>query len=98
MQISWKPGIAAAAVDDQQDLSKLEDMMYSIQCQSCQGGFPVIIGPGSELSELNPQKCQQCLQRPSQKVLMDYLVIKNNVEATLEKNDLAQGEPESCVT
>ena len=80
-----------------QDLIKLEDMMYSIRCQTCPEGFPLIVGPENTLDDLTIQKCQKCSEKPCQEFLIEYLDVKKQVEEILGKSDIALGEPEHCV-
>ena len=35
-----------------ENMMELEDMMYSIRCQECPEGFPVVVGPQNTLEEL----------------------------------------------
>ena len=35
-----------------ENMMELEDMMYSIRCQECPEGFPVVVGPQNSLEEL----------------------------------------------
>ena len=71
--------------------------MYSIQCQNCSEDSPVIVQPVIKIEDLNPQKCDKCQQRPDEDTLEAYLQIKAEVEESLDRSDLPQGEPEKCI-
>ena len=60
-------------------------------------GSAVVVGPQSTLDELEVQKCQKCSEKPSQKILDEYLDVKNQVEKILGKSDIVLGQPEQCV-
>ena len=60
-------------------------------------GSAVVVGPQSTLDELSVQKCQKCSEKPSQKILDEYLDVKNQVEKILGKSDIVLGQPEQCV-
>ena len=88
----------AADIDSESKLHNLEDLMYSIRCQVCPEGFPVIVGPGSTVDELRPHICKNCQNEPSKEVLINYLEVKENVEKVLTANPIELGEPKNCVT
>lgn len=71
--------------------------MYSVRCQNCPEGFPIEVGPGSTLNDLNPDKCQSCSQKPSESELLNYLEVKSEVEENLELPDISQGVPQKLV-
>lgn len=81
----------------QSAISKLESLMYSVRCQNCPEGFPIEVGPGSTLNDLNPDKCQSCSQKPSESELLNYLEVKSEVEENLELPDISQGVPQKLV-
>ena len=60
-------------------------------------GSAVVVGPQSTLDELEVQKCPRCSEKPSQKILDEYLDVKNQVEKILGKSDIVLGQPEQCV-
>ena len=60
-------------------------------------GSAVVVGPQSTIDELSIQKCQKCSEKPSQKILDEYLDVKNQVEKILGKSDIVLGQPEQCV-
>lgn len=97
-QFTWLPESQEnLEVNREEDLIKLEELMYSIRCQNCLEGFPVIVGPGSTLKELKAENCDKCCQKPSEENLELYLEIKTEVEKILSKTDIYLGEPEECM-
>lgn len=98
-QFSWLPkeNIEQRIPDDQ--FQNLEDLMYSIRCPNCPEGSPLIVGPATTLQELQKdrRKCNKCLYEPEEKLLEDYLRVKEKVEEVLNKADILLGEPETCM-
>ena len=93
-QLSWRPLENTSEIPNIPNKTTIEDMMYSIRCQNCSQGFPIILGPTME----NIGHCKKCYQKPSKEVLEKYQSIKIEVEEYLEKGQLPFGIPQKCVT
>ena len=91
LQLTWRP---TQGIEMKLQNPMIEDMMYSIRCQVCPEGFPIVIGPTLE----SIQDCKKCLQKPSEEILQKYLTIKVEVEEYLEKGKIPFGVPQKCVS
>ena len=94
-QLTWRPTKTKTELQQQKRPNPvIEDMMYSIRCQICSEGFPIIIGPTME----NIDQCKKCSQKPTEEVLQKYLGIKEEVEDHLDKGTIPFGIPQKCVS
>ena len=100
LQLTWRPTNSRPNwIPTKTELPKkqnpvIEDMMYSIRCQICSEGFPIVIGPTME----SVDHCKKCSQKPTEEVLQNYLGIKKEVEDYLDKGKIPFGIPQKCVS
>ncbi len=75
----------------------LEDFMYSLRCQNCDEGTPILLGPEASTEDHLIPKCPKCEEKPSLDYFKQYLDIKTHVETVLNKTDIPFGEPKKCM-